>query len=645
MNKFKIKIFLLLFLAIGQLFNCTLAQDLPQNNSTENAVTSALPIVQPAQPPLSLPATQPQIIRSNEIIFSQKAYPINAIDPTVLTNSSAAYYPGLRGANQLIIYSPTYGFRTNTNEFGTEAIVNGNLVTAISGADSIIPRDGVVISAHGSAKKWMNENIIIGSKIYIDAPNKTLNVYITSDSFLYGAKEKISEANEITNYYKMTTCPYDYKKPSEHIEKAQEYLNKAQRDPQNVQKYSALAIESANAALATSIPFKQDELKGVWIRPTETSAEQIVKTLDRIQSQGIDNIFLETYFHGKTIFPSKTMENYQFTTQNEKFLGFDPLRVYIEEAHKRNIKVNIWFETFYVGNQNPSLNSKSIIAVNPNWANTTKRDYNSQSPTPSLSEHGGYFIDPANPDVQEFLQDLICEIIQNYKPDGINLDYIRYPQSIAAKFSGYEMSNWGYTEYARNEFKNLYGKDPVELTQDDPLWQQWCEYRQNKITDFVFKISKITRQNNILLTAVIFPDRQKALETKQQDWKTWSAFNYVDGFTPLLLTCDAKTASAMLQDVMRNKCPNTALYAGLFITFMGGSNEDLLRQIHEARKIDTKGVIVFDYAHLSDKYANTLTASVFDPSQYVQSVQQCETGAQHITSKRKFFRGRTKFGG
>ena len=69
---------------------------------------------------------------------------------------------------------------------------------------------------------------------------------------------------------------------------------------------------------------------------------------------------------------------------------------------------------------------------------------------------------------------------------------------------------------------------------------------------------------------------------------------------------------------MMNKSINTKLYAGLFVTFMGGSSEDLIRQIHESRKLNTNGVIMFDYAHLNDKYVDTLTASVFDNGQSPQ---------------------------
>lgn len=614
MNKFRLKVFLFLFACIITF----LGQFLLKASADENLPTY-----------------------KNELIFSQKVYPLNAIDPTVLTNAAGSFYPGLRGNNQMVVYTPAFGIRTGTNEFGSEAIVVGNIVTSLSGADSIIPHDGLVISGHGSAKKWMNENIILGSKIYVNKDSKTLTVYITSDSFLYGAREKIKEAQNIASYYKELSYLYDYKKPHVYITRAQDYLNKAEHDPKNVQRYSKLAIDAANSALAHSIPFKKDELKGIWIRPTETSPEAIITTLDKIQAAGINNIFLETYFHGQTIFPSKTMDNYQFVVQNEKFSGFDPLKVWIDEAHKRNIKVNIWFETFYVGNKNLYGNCKNILAVHPEWGNKTKRDFDSLNPVASLSEHGGYFLDPANPDVQQFLEDLIKEIICTYHPDGINLDYIRYPQSMAAKYAGYDLSNWGYTEYARNEFKNTYGKDPIEITPDDALWQMWCKYRQDKITAFVLRISKLTKQNNMLLTTVIFPDRQKALETKQQDWKTWSMLGYVDGFTPLLLTCDPKTASVMMQDVIRNKTKNTDLYAGLFITFMGGSSEDLLRQIHEARKLGVSGIIMFDYAHLADKYTETLTTSVFDSGQFQTEKLQCNT-PEAVRRKHRFFTGRYK---
>ena len=564
-------------------------------------------------PVFAADAFSPYVPAQNEVIFNQSMFKIDVIDPVASTNWNGINYPGLRGANQLVIYSPSFGFRTNTNEFGTEAIVVGDTVVSLSGADSLIPANGFVISGHGQAKKWINENIMVGSKISLDIDKKIITSYVTSDTFLFNAKEKIKEVQDMMAYYNQKYSNYSQKRTEQNISKAKDFISKAQRNTEDSQKFSTRAIDYANLAMSTVIPYDSGELKGVWIRPTYFDKDSIVKVLDSLEENGIDNVFIETYYHGKTIFPSKTMEKYGFIKQYEDYQGFDPLKVWITEAHNRGIKVHIWFQTFYVGNKSPEANPQYILAVRPEWANYQKKNADSEEIVYSVSEHNGYFIDPANPDVQNFLYELLCEIVTRYKPDGINLDYIRYPQSLSPVYSNYDMSNWGYTKYARNEFKDIYGIDPIEIKPDDPLWNYWRFYRCGKVTNFVKRASTLCRSNNIMVTAVIFPNRASALDTKLQDWKNWSINNFVDGFTPLFLTCDDKTAINLIEEVLRNKSASTKLYAGLFVTFMNGSNSDLIKQIHASRKYALNGVIIFDYAHLSSSYLETLTQSVFKP--------------------------------
>lgn len=548
----------------------------------------------------------------NEKIYQSSTYRINAINPTLRTNWAGSGYPGLRGANQLIVYTTEHGVSTNTNEYGAEAIVEGNTVTSLSGADSLIPIDGLVISAHGRAKTWLNQNLHVGTKVYINSSDMTITALTTSESYIFAAKEKIEEATTMMNYYQHNTFNYNSRPTKELLNLAKHNLKKAQKNCTDAKENALLAVQYANDALATAIPYKANELKGIWIRPTNRTEAGITSTLDKLKNAGINNIFLETYFHGKTIFPSKTMEYYGFTTQNENFTGIDPLEVWITEAHKRNIKVNIWFEAFYLGNK-PQI-GKQILAVRPEWSNVNLRNINAPLPIASTSEHNGYFLDPANPEVQDFLTSLVKEIIETYHPDGFNFDYCRYPQSIAARYVGYASSNWGYTKYAREQFKLTNGNDPADLTFGTKDWYEWDNYRRDNITQFIQKVSKLCRQNKILITAVVFPNKNMALETKQQDWTTWSDNNYIDAFTPLYLTCDAKTIKVMIFDMLKEMSPRTKLYAGLFVTFMNGSSEDLIRQIHETRKLNLGGIILFDYAHLQEKYIKTLTTSVFSNS-------------------------------
>ena len=59
-----------------------------------------------------------------------------------------------RSENSLIIYNSAYGKSTRTNEFGEEYIVRDGKVTAIQeGGNARIPKDGYVVSVHGSSKE------------------------------------------------------------------------------------------------------------------------------------------------------------------------------------------------------------------------------------------------------------------------------------------------------------------------------------------------------------------------------------------------------------------------------------------------------------------------------------------------------------
>lgn len=562
---------------------------------------------------------KPNILKNTDsyltesIIYQESQSYINAINPQKQGNANS-YYPGLRGPNQLVVYTPVYGIRTGTNEFGTEAIVENNMVVRLNGADSIIPKNGFVISGHGKAKTWITKNIQIGSKVYIDYENNSLKVFLTPESLVYAAKEKLREVSGLVEYYRQLDILYNDKKANESLDSSKSLLRKAEKKPERTQTYITEAMTSLDDAIKNAIPYFNNELKGVWIRPTEKTPEQIVKTIERINSAGITDIFLETYFHGKTIYPSKYLRENGVIYQREEFVGFDPLAVWINEAHKRNMKVHIWFESFYVGNDNPQTTPNHVLRIYPSWANKRLSNYDSIEPVPSLSEHNGYFLDPSNIQVQTYLLGILNEIIVKYKPDGINLDYVRYPQCVEPSYSNYTLSNWGYTQAARESFKALYNIDPITISYGTGDWELWANYRQNQIAEFIKRVRKLTKEHNTMLTTVIFPDLQKSKATKMQNWKVWSMNNYVDGFTPLILTGDKNTAVLLLKDVVNNTSPITKIYPGLFVTFMGGPYEDLLIQIHKTREFKTKGAILFDYAHLDDIYIEALKTRVFNKS-------------------------------
>lgn len=547
---------------------------------------------------------------SSDRILAESTRKINAIYPldnVSLTNT----YPGYRGPNQLVIYTRDFARTTGTNEFGKEAIVEDGVVVALTGANSNIPREGFVISGHGSAKKWISDNLKIGTKVEI--LDRTIRAYTTIESYRYFAKTKIKAVEDILISTKSDYSNRDDKFIYYYLKKAKQTYKKSRKDSSDASlNYAKESINFASLAFRYTLPYIEKELKGTWIRPNSKNIQDIQKTLDKIKDTGINNVFLETYYHGRTIFPSETMEEYGFEKQNPDFEGADILAIWVKEAHKRGIKVHTWFESFYVGNKNPQNYPNSILALKPQWMNRTKQKANFEGYVSHPQEHNGYFLDPANPEVIEFLLKLITEITTRYNVDGVNIDYVRYPNISKENLN----NQWGYTKYAREEFFLIYAQDPIEIQPKSALWNDWCEYRRNKITKYINEVHNLLKHRNILLSAVIFPDYKVSMQTKFQDWANWTGNCFLDAITPLILTGDDDLAKTMLEEIKRKTSDNAKIYPGLFAGFIESDPEDLLRQIHIVRKLNLDGVILFDWAHLNDNYRDVLKTSVFREQTY-----------------------------
>jgi hyaluronoglucosaminidase len=98
-------------------------------------------------------------------------HPIDAVDPP-----REGEYPGSRGEDQLIIYTPAYGHpSTGTNPWGAEAIVRDGVVVRVGdgekGNDSPIPENGFVVSGHGTSRDWIMRNLQPGVPVTFDQEN------------------------------------------------------------------------------------------------------------------------------------------------------------------------------------------------------------------------------------------------------------------------------------------------------------------------------------------------------------------------------------------------------------------------------------------------------------------------------------------
>ena len=85
----------------------------------------------------------------------------------------------------------------------------------------------------------------------------------------------------------------------------------------------------------------------------------------------------------------------------------------------------------------------------------------------------------------------------------------------------------------------------------------------------------------------------------------------MDAITPLILTSDDALFEIMLKEIKTKMSSSVNIYPGLFVGFMEGEAEDLLKQINVSRSLKSNGVILFDWAHLDNKYRDALKFCVF----------------------------------
>lgn len=540
-------------------------------------------------------------------------YPLAAINPTAISNPSGAYYPGIRGGNQLIMYTKDFDNYTGTNEYGAEIVVVDNRVVAKSGSNTKIPQNGYVLSGHGKAKNWLNESTIVGAYIEVDKNNSIITSIIKPSSYIFRTKQMYKKAKQSVTLLESDNTTSKNKTKSEHaLKKAKESISKA--------RYSMMAIEGidsdkiinnankvyeyAQKAYFYSLPSIKGKQIGVWLRPESKDEKIIIGKIERMKAAGIKNIYLETFFHGYTIYPSELAKSYGFIAQNPKFEGVDVLGLWVKNAKARGLKVYPWIETFYVGAGSPG----SILTKNKDWANIQKLNVSSDVLKPSTLEPGAFFMDPANPEVRTFLVELVSEMVKKYDIAGINLDYIRYPNSLPENFPSYLDTTWGYTKIAIDEFNEQTGVNPLSLIPSDTLWSEWVEYRQGNVNLTVMEISEAVKslKSNLPVSAVVFPDLEKAKVQKLQDWQAWIDSKYIDVLTPIVLGSSPELEK-YYSDFMIKACKNRCtVIMGVFGAFNNDSPLLLVDQVMAVGQTSVKGINFFDYAHLNDQYLEAL---------------------------------------
>lgn len=569
-------------------------------------------------------------------------FPYTAVDPTALNQPANKGIPGFRAENQLMIYTPASGVQTGTNQAGLEAVVENGVIAKLNPGNSPIPANGFVISAHGTAAQWLARFGKVGSLASWSSETGKLTLQFTPATYLNEVDTALAQA---------TARPGASASYPEHLAQAQRCraeLLALQNSPvtEAMANTAQRCLQVTHVAFYNTIPAEPGAFRGTWIRPESNDSQKIQQAVAALKQANIQQVFLETYYQGKTIYPSKVMAAYGLAEQHPRYRGGDPLKLWIEEAHKQGLKVHVWAQVFFAGNQKENSEQFGpILNRYPQWRNVQRPYWKTPTPVISNIEPGHYFLDPANPEVRQFLNKLLMEMVSEYDVDGLNLDYIRYPASAAVSKPNYLGTTWGYTDVARQRFMatiaaertaaetqrlealkqagkpvpastakpSLPPSDPLELTPESPLWTRWVNWRKEQVSSFVKDISQQARalKPHLLVSAVVFPSHDPTYALKLQDYPRWAKEGDIQALTPIGLSTDLgrmRLQCDQLKEQVQGKIP---VYVGIFSLYNRTGPISLVEEIDTVRQAGLGGVVLFDGARLSAPYEEALLEGPF----------------------------------
>lgn len=182
--------------------------------------------------------------------------------------------------------------------------------------------------------------------------------------------------------------------------------------------------------------------QAIWIRlyPCDVKPGVLESVFDRIVDRGYNQVYVEAFYNGRVLLPA----NQNPTPWSSVLTGSgadneDLLAQSIQKGRERGLKVHAWlFGMNYGANYVRRFDRQRAIARN-GFGQTSLNS----SLIAGLSTDLGQvnpdeaFIDPYSPQVRQDYGALVSAIAQR-KPDGVLIDYIRYPRgyggaSVASK--------------------------------------------------------------------------------------------------------------------------------------------------------------------------------------------------------------------
>ena len=328
------------------------------------------------------------------------------------------------------------------------------------------------------------------------------------------------------------------------------------------------------------------EIRGVWIanRPHSRvleSQDNIIEAMDFLHSYGFNLIFPVVWNRGYTLYPSQVMEKYNLPTIDPYYgqQQRDPLAEIITAAHQRKIEVIPWLEYGFAASH--LLTGGHILQHYPHWQGIDKQG--------AVRQGGLTWMNAFNLEVQQFMLEIIREIVSIYSVDGIQ-GCDRLPALPVTA---------GYDRDTIDRYQTAFDRLPPDNCHD----KQWIQWRADLLTDFLAKmyreVKTIKPQAIVSLSPAVYPF---CLNNLLQDSLAWVEKGLCDLIHPQLYRSSFSGYNREVKQLVKT-FDSDSLYKfapGIALTANGTdlTTKDIIKSIKINRDRNLGGQVFFHYEGL-----------------------------------------------
>lgn len=178
------------------------------------------------------------------------------------------------------------------------------------------------------------------------------------------------------------------------------------------------------------------EFRGVWVATvdnidwpsrgnyySDSQKTEFIKLLDMHQRNGMNAMIVQIRPATDAFYPSQYEPWSEFLTGKQgqpPVPYYDPLEFMITETHKRGMEFHAWMNpyraVFNIGKS--SIAASHITKIHPEWF---------------LTYGDKKYFDPGNKDAQQYVTNVVGDVVRRYAVDAVHFDDYFYPYRIAGK--------------------------------------------------------------------------------------------------------------------------------------------------------------------------------------------------------------------